>query len=71
MKHDITKHLKRIQIILLLTVFILVFIGGCGDEDGNQQKEEIPLMSEEGNGTDDRVNSEGIPTMYSCHGVFG
>lgn len=62
MKHDVTKHLKRIQIILLLAVFILVFIGGCGDEGGNPQR-EASLMSETGNVTDERGNGEGIPAV--------
>lgn len=33
MEKDTTKQMKRIQIILLLTVILLIFFGGCGDEN--------------------------------------
>lgn len=38
MKNDITKQMKRIQIILLLTAILLVFFGGCGDGNAGENE---------------------------------
>lgn len=47
MKNDITKQMKRIQVILFLTVILLLFFGGCKD-DAVKQQEKTMGMSETG-----------------------
>ena len=49
MEKDTTKQMKRIQIILLLTVILLIFFGGCGDENEwglRLSEDEMTHMSE-------------------------
>lgn len=60
MEHDIAKQVKRIPIILLLTVILSVFLVGCGDEGRDQQGEETTLVSGDEETTDDGVIDESI-----------
>ena len=61
MGNDITKQMKRIQIILLLTVILLVFFGGCKDEAVKQQEDTayMPETGEEIGGNMSTAGGEG------------
>ena len=60
MEHDITKQIKRILIMLLLTGILLIFIGGCGDEatDDGVIDESMLTVGGEGDDSEDSYISD-------------